>query len=622
VVTSRDTLSGLVATGGARRLDLDVLPLADAVTLLRSLIGPRADADPKSAAALAGLCARLPLALRITAELAAACPVVPLSGLVAELEADQLDLLETGEDRTDVRAVFSWSFRQLPDDVARAFALVGLHPGADLDVYAAAALTCAAAEQARRALGRLRRASLVQASGPGRYGMHDLLRAYAREQAAARDEGGQREKALTRLFDYYLAAAGAAMDILYPAEAHQRPRVAPGAAVLPPMPGQAAARAWLDAERANLVAVVAHCAGHEWTRHATGLAATLHRYLTAGSHLPEAHIIYGHALHAARRSGDLSAEASALNGLGGLGIMKGRFRDAADDCQAALELYRQCGDRAGQAQVLRNLGMIEHYLHDLRSAADYYRQAIAAFEDAEDSLGAARSLAYLAEAETDLSSYDQASEHLQLALPVLRDANDHVYEAQALTRIGELHLRRGELIRATAFFEQALAIYRRIDHPTGVAAGLGNLGEVSLRQGEHRQAIGYLRQALTRYRETGHRHGETMTLRSLARALHGAGQPAAARTELETALRLAAATGNTYEQASAHRDLAESHDSAGQDDQARHHWQQAHALYTQLGAPEADQVRARLGSQEAPQAGPPAGDAARLPPEMDRPSTG
>ena len=74
VVTSRDALAGLVATDGARRLDLDVLPLADAVALLRSLIGLRADADPEAAAALAGLCARLPLALRIAAELAAARP--------------------------------------------------------------------------------------------------------------------------------------------------------------------------------------------------------------------------------------------------------------------------------------------------------------------------------------------------------------------------------------------------------------------------------------------------------------------------------------------------------------------------------------------------------------------
>jgi hypothetical protein len=285
-VTSRDALAGLVAADGARRLDLDVLPLTDAVGLLRSLIGSRADTDPGAVTALAGLCARLPLALRIAAELATARPAAPLAELVAELAASRLDLLDAGEDRTDVRAVFSWSYRQLPDDAAEAFALIGLHPGEDLDVHAAAALTGTSAGQAGRVLDRLHRASLLQAGGTGRYGMHDLLRAYAREQAAAHDTGGWCHQALTQLFDYYLAAAAAAMDVLFPAEGRWRPRIPASAAGVPAMPGEADARAWLDAERANLVAVAVHCAEHGWPDHATGLAGTLFRYLISGSHLP------------------------------------------------------------------------------------------------------------------------------------------------------------------------------------------------------------------------------------------------------------------------------------------------------------------------------------------------
>jgi hypothetical protein len=94
----------------------------------------------------------------------------------------------------------------------------------------------------------------------------------------------------------------------------------------------------------------------------------------------------------------------------------------------------------------------------------------------------------------------------------------------------------------------------------------------------------------------GNQHGETLTLRGLAEGLHATGQPAAARAELGTALRLAAETGNTYQQASVHRDLAESHHATFQDEQARHHWQLALTLYTQLGAPEADQVRGQLAA--------------------------
>ncbi len=605
VVTSRDALAGLVAADGAQRLDLDVLPEADAIGLLRSLIGARADEDPDAAAALAGLCARLPLALRIAAELAAARPAALLADLAAELAADRLDLLEAGDCRADVRAVFSWSFRQLPEDAAAAFALLGLHPGNDLDVLAAAALTGTTTGQARRVLGLLYRASLLQAAGPGRYGMHDLLRAYAREQAVVaeqarvRDADGWRDRAVTRLFDYYLAAAAAAMDILYPAEARYRPRKIATAAVTPEMAGDAEARAWLDTERANLVAVVVYCGGHGWSRHAADLAGTLFRYLISGSHLPEALTIYGHALQAARRSGDLAAEAEFLNNLGSITMLTGHFRDAADLFQAALARYGRCHDRPGQAQALQNLGTTEIQQHNHQAAVGYYREAIAAYDDVGDSLGAAHTLTRLAGAETELGWHDQASQHLLLALPVFREANDQGGEALTLNGIGVLNASRGQLAQAAAFFEQALAIYRRIDNRNGVAAQLHNLGDVSLHQGRYQRASKYLRQALARYQEIGQKHGELMTLRRLAEALQGADQPAAARAALADALRLAAETGNTYQQASAHHELAESHHRAGQDAEARRHWQQALALYTQLGAPEADQVRARVSALEA-----------------------
>jgi len=597
VVTSRDGLAGLVSRDGAARIDLDLLPLADAVALLGDLIGSRASAEPDSAAELARLCCRLPLALRVAAELAAARPAAGLADLVAELGDQQrrLDLLDAGGDpRTAVRGVLSWSYQHLSQASARAFRLAGLHPGPDLDDCALAALAGISLAEATRAFGDLGCAHLAQPAGPGRHGMHDLLRAYARDLAASIDGELEGRAALTRLFDYYLSAASNAMDVLVPEEAHRRPQVTSTAASVPGMSSEAEARAWLDRERPNLVAVVVHCAGHGWARHATDLAGTLFRYLMHGSHLPEALTIYSHALQAARQSGQAAAEAEALNGLGGIGIMKGHFRDAASHYQAALTRYRQCDDRAGEARVLQNLGVTEQALHDFWPAADYFRQAIGAFDDAGDSLGAARALTNLAAVETELDLDDQASDHLQRALLVFREANDEVFEAGALTQIGELSLRRGELTQAAADFEQAMAIFSRIDLTVGVANGLFNRGEVSLRQGEYRQAIGYLQEALTLHRETGYQHGELTTLRSLARALHGAGQHGAARAELTAALGLAAETGNTYQLASTHRDLAESYSSAAEDEQARYHWQQALALFTELGAPQAEEVRARI----------------------------
>ncbi|HTW04270.1 MAG TPA: tetratricopeptide repeat protein [Streptosporangiaceae bacterium] len=599
VVTSRDALAGLVARDGAARLDLDLLPLHDAVALLRQLIGERAEMDPAAVEELAAQCCRLPLALRVAAEFAAARPGTPVSDVVAELSDRQrrLERLDAGGDRrTAVRAVFSWSYDHLDADTARAFRLAGLHPGADFGPYAIAALTNTTLDRARHALDALARGHLIQPAPVARHALHDLLRAYARDLAASSDAKLEQHAAMTRLFDYYVAAVAGATHVLYPAGPPQRLRTTPTAVAVPEIPGPADARAWLDDERANLVAVVVHCAGHGWPRHAADLSATLFRYLVSGSHLPEALTICGHALDAARRSGDLAAEAQALNGLGGIGLMRGRLRDAFGHYEEALERFRRCGDRSGEARVLRNLGVVERDLHNHRSAASYCRAAFVAYEDVGDSFGAARALTDLATAEIEMGSFAQASEHLERALPVIREANDQSCEAQVLEGIGHVNLRRGQLTEATTVFEQALAIQRHIDHPAGVAAQLCNLGYISLRQGRHEQAISYLREALAVYREIGDQHGEVNTLSTLAEALHVAGQPPAARAELTAALRLAAETGNTYQQASAHRDLAESYRCAREDEQARHHWQQALDLYTRLGAPEAQQVRSRLGT--------------------------
>ena len=227
VVTSRDRLAGLVAVHGARRVDLDVLPLSDAVSLLRTLIDSRVDDDPEAAEALARHCALLPLALRVAAEMAICHPARPLAELVAELSNLRrwLDLLDAGGDyRSAVRSVLSWSYQHLTPDAAITFRMLGLHPGPDFDAHATAALADTHFDHARDLLDLLAQVHLLESASGRRYSMHDLLRAYATELATVEDDNRQRA-ALQRLFDYYLATAAAAMDKLYPAESHWRPRI-------------------------------------------------------------------------------------------------------------------------------------------------------------------------------------------------------------------------------------------------------------------------------------------------------------------------------------------------------------------------------------------------------------
>jgi hypothetical protein len=157
------------------------------------------EADPAAAQTLAVLCARLPLALRGAAELAATRPAAPLAELVRQLGDchQRLDLLDGGGDpRTAVRVVFSWSYRHLDRDSARAFRLLGLHPGTDIEPCAGAALIGTTEAHARRLLTALARAHLIRPVGPARYAMHDLLRVYAAELAASDGDG---REALGRL---------------------------------------------------------------------------------------------------------------------------------------------------------------------------------------------------------------------------------------------------------------------------------------------------------------------------------------------------------------------------------------------------------------------------------------
>ncbi len=219
VITSRSELTGLVCADGARPLSIDVLTIAEAHQLLAARLGAtRLTAEPAAAAELIALCARLPLALAVTAARAAAHPRFPLAALAAELRdaRARIDALTTGEDATDLSAVFSWSYRQLSPDTARMFRLLGLHPGPDITDAAAASLAGLPRPDARRLLLELTRGHLLAEPAPGRYALHDLLRAYAAGQAAAADDEETRQAAVGRMLDHYLHTAYAATLLLKP----------------------------------------------------------------------------------------------------------------------------------------------------------------------------------------------------------------------------------------------------------------------------------------------------------------------------------------------------------------------------------------------------------------------
>ncbi|WP_329248643.1 tetratricopeptide repeat protein [Streptomyces sp. NBC_01478] len=652
LVTSRDSLAGLVAREGAQRLDLDLLPAGAARTLLRRLIGPRAEAEPEAVDSLAAQCARLPLALRVAAELAATRPGTPLTDLVAELADQQrrLYLLNAeGDPRAAVVTVFSWSLRQLPMAAARTFRLLGLHPGPDLDASAAAALTGSSTANARRALDVLARAHLVQradaaaaptGASPGlspleaggrsnqskpktvvrstpsfqqapthtrlaqrantpRYGMHDLLRAYAAQLASAQDSPEDRGAALDRLFDHYLATAAAAMDQLHPAEAHLRPAAPETAGTVPDLSDPDAARAWLAAERACLTAMSAHTAAHGRPTHAIRLSLTLYRHLISGHHT-DGLTIHGHARDAARLIGDPAGEARALLGIGTAHYQLARHEPARRYLQEALTLFRQAGDPTGQARALVNLGLVDERLGRFRSAVEYLEQALLLYRSVEDTSGESIALKNLAHIEGQLGRYDQAADHLQQSLTLLRRTGNRYLEAHALMDLGTVETRLDRLDEAARHQEQALALIREVGDRYGEAGALHGLGIVHSLRDRHAQAAEYHRQALVLYAQNGDRDGEARALNGLGEAARAAGRPTDALTHHTDALTIAEDIGNPGQQGRAHAGLAEVHLARDDTDAAVRHYERALTLYTEHGMPEADTVKARLTTITGP----------------------
>lgn len=565
LVTSRNSLAGLVALHGAHRLDLDLLPADDAMGLLRTLIGERVSRDPAAAVDLAEQCARLPLALRIAAELAVSRPTSSLADLAGELVDRQrrLRMLDSGDDmRAAVRTVFSWSYIHLRSDAALAFRRLGLYPGPDIDVYAMAALANTGLDAARRALDVLSRNHLVQRGSAGRFAMHDLLRAYAVDLASEMDTPDERSAAIGRLFDHYLAIASSTMDILYPADRPYRPQVKPAVTASPPIAKAETARAWLNVERPTLVALCLYAAEHDRPASATDLAATLYRYLEGG-HYGDALTMHSAALRAARQAGDDAMLAGALTNLGAVHRLLGDYGPAAAHLKRAIELHRRTGDRYGAARAITNLGIVEERLGEYETAVAHHHEALAAHRELANRYGEAAAqlnlggaLSNLGTASARPSHYSEAADHLAGALELFRGLGDRVGEASALSNLGDLYASLDRYPDAVGYLTEARDLFHSTNHRYGEAIALSNLGKVYARLGQTQEAVEHLRTALEVFRRIGHRYGEASALNGLGETLCLAGRDAEALNAHTAALEIATGTGDRDEQSRASLGLA------------------------------------------------------------------
>lgn len=639
LVTSRDALTGLVARHGARRIGLQPLLVHEAVQLLAALIGDRVANEPAAATALADRCVRLPLALRLVAELAGTRTGATLAELDAEL-ADirhRLDHLDAdGDQRSASRAVFSWSYRSLCPDTARAFRLLGLYPGREFDEHTVAALAGTDRDGARSLLAGLAAAHLVQPCGPGRYGMHDLLRGYAVELVA--QEPARRE-ALGRLLDHQLHTCSVSMDLVAPFDRDRRPHVPDPGWPVPQLADAAAALAWLDAERADLIATAVHATECGWPSQPGRLAAVLIRYLDTGAHYHDAELLHSRtastgtpaeqahaltslgivswrlgryqeaaayqerALELARQVGDTVALGRVLTGLGIVYWHLGLVAQTLQCGEQAVQLYRETGDRIGQARVLGNLGAVYRNLGDYPAAIEHHRLALDLFRAAGDDAGIANELSNLGSAQEELGHYPDAVANLTEALEFAERAGYRECQAQALGNLGLVYRRQGRLTEALEHHRRALDLVIRIGDRAAEGYALSYLGAVHQRLNRLPEALEHHRRALDIAAEIADNHLTAEALNRMGETLLADGQPADALSSYRRALHITATTGNRYQRARAHEGIgtalaATACTSAlpGTDPDADPlaHWEQALVLYADLGVPEATQLSAKL----------------------------
>lgn len=478
LVTSRDRLTGLASVAGAHRVMLDSLEAAEAVDLLAQMLGPdRVQGQPDDIVDLAEACANLPLALRVAAAQLADQPHRRISEYVAEL-------------RGSSRTALDLSYGELGQQERHLFKLAGSTPHVDLSVEAAAALAGVPMETAERLLRELADAQMVIVTAAGRYGLHDLIRAFAQSLGPLPLDG---------LLEHYLSAATLAAKSFN----QHWPMVRSASGLLEP----AEAAAWLAAECDNLLSCFrSGLVSPMWTWQ---MADTLFFYLFKSGRMSDLLTTHCHGLAAARALKDSHAKAVLLNQLGivrhhlgqydlalnhyrharraweqlgeaqqvarawdniGLTLeLQGRFTDALTSFDNALELLDPVADRHLRGVVLHSkgtvLGRVGRYAEEL----EYQREALLIAEQDADRWNEARRNCGIAKALTSLSRYDEALPHHHRALEIVQQLEDRSQEAPMYYFLAVTLWQAGRQQEAHEVLERGLELARSTEHRHGQA---------------------------------------------------------------------------------------------------------------------------------------------------------
>ncbi|MFR9797923.1 AfsR/SARP family transcriptional regulator [Streptomyces sp. MS06] len=551
LVTSRVRMVGLA---GAHLVDLDVMSPDEALSLFTKIVGEeRVAGERKAALDVVAACGFLPLAIRIAASRLAARRTWTVSVLAAKLadERRRLDELQAGD--LAVKATFELGYGQLEPAQARAFRLLGLADGPDISVAAAAAVLDLAQEEAEDLLEALVDTSLLESAAPGRYRFHDLVRLYARA-CAERDEWppSEREAALSRLLDFYLATAAGVYAIERPGDRlvddletteHPGLRFTEGSAALD----------WLYTEAGPLLACVRQATATSRLRRAVDLLWAARDLAESGANSRQYETTATAMCEATRTAGDVRAEGRARTTLTNVLLVSGRIQRAAEQARLAMECAAGAGDLTALAWAAQDRGVTALHQRRYQDGKVFFDQALEGF----------------------------------------RAAGNGLCEATALGNLSRAHMGMGNTLKAIEFAQHGLAVHIEVGSTMRLANGHYALGVALSTAARHAEALSQYSEALTIFADHRQRLWQGTTHFRIAEAHLLDRSPAQSAQHAEQSLALGCIGGDRM-RGNVLTLLGRALSALGQLDRARACWQEALSLHEENGAPEADEVRALL----------------------------
>jgi tetratricopeptide (TPR) repeat protein len=496
-VTSRRRLPA-AARDGARFVHLGTLPAAAAVDLLAQIAGTaRVAAEPEAARQIAVSCGGLPLAVCGVAGRLAVLPEQRIADAAAGLAAAQAQTdAGTGEE-AGLHTSLGLSYAALDPAAARAYRLLGLHPGPDFSTALATAALDTATADARVVLECLTMACLLETAGPGRHLFHELIRIHARGLAGLHETEAARRAVTGRIAGWYLHNAAQAERLLQPYR-HGLARDA----VPPPRQGLEITTAdgaldWLERERHCLRAVAVTAAGDGFPAAAWQLADAMWPLWLYRGHYGEQLQVSRAGLAAARECGDAGAQAKMLDRLGLAAYHLDRPAEAARCFRQAGALWRDLGDTRRATGTWRKLGWIAAAQGHLDRAIRLYRRALHDYR--EPGSGTARQAALtmidLGTALTAAGQDHQAGTILRQAAQLLAGQPDPYNQARARAALGRALVSQPG--QARPLLHEALEVMDSLGVLPARAEILQTLAVIAAQSGDHGDARSRYQEALT-----------------------------------------------------------------------------------------------------------------------------